>query len=132
MESGSDPELEAAIDHARATLPEFVTRVADPNLAYSLVALKVRFSLPDESTRDIWLDEAAYVNGEFSGNMGDDLPTLHLAFDDRLVINQADIIDWMIVENHKLVGGFTIRLACLRMTPEEQKRFLESLGYSLE
>ena len=64
--------------------------------------------------------------------MGDDLPLLHLAFDDRLVINEADIIDWMIVENHKLVGGFTIRLAYSRMTPEEQKRFLESLDYSLE
>jgi hypothetical protein len=38
----------------------------------------------------------------------------------------------MIVEDGKLIGGYTIRLAFQRMSPEEKQRFLETVNYSIE
>jgi hypothetical protein len=38
----------------------------------------------------------------------------------------------MIVEDDKLIGGYTIRLAYERMSPEDQQRFLESIDYVIE
>jgi hypothetical protein len=38
----------------------------------------------------------------------------------------------MLVEDDKLVGGYSIRLAYQRMSPEEKERFLEAANYSIE
>ena len=129
---GSDPEMESAFAEARATLDEFITRIAELNPTREFVALKVRFTLPDASTQDIWCDEAAYENSQFTGNMGDDISSLKLAFGDRITISNKNIVDWMIVQDGKLIGGFTIRVAFSRMTPAEKEFFLNDAGYSIE
>lgn len=131
-ESGPDPEMGSAFAEARASLDEFVQRLDDPNPTRTFAALKVRFTLPDGSTLDIWCDDVAYEDGQFTGNLGDDLPSLKLSFGDRLAISPDDIVDWMIVEDGKLIGGFTIRLAYSRMTPEEKQFFLNDAGYSID
>jgi len=51
---------------------------------------------------------------------------------EKIRVDEEDIVDWMIVEDGKLVGGYTIRLAVERMSPEERERFLETLDYSIE
>ena len=127
-----DAELDAVIAQAHATLPEFIALLAESNPAYSLIGMKVRFSPREGGTRDVWTDGVTYINDQFMGNMGDEIPSLHLAFDDRIVIDEQDIVDWMIVMDGKLIGGYTIRLYFLRMTPAEQKMFLENVDYSLE
>jgi uncharacterized protein YegJ (DUF2314 family) len=82
--------------------------------------------------QDIWVDEMTYTNGILRGHVGDDIPALKLEAGEKINIDQKDIIDWMIVEDGKLVGGYTIRLAVQRMSPEERQRFLETLDYSIE
>ena len=64
--------------------------------------------------------------------MGDDIPSLKLSAGEKIVVPAEDIVDWMIVEDGQLVGGYTIRLAYHRMLPEEKERFLETLDYSIE
>lgn len=127
-----DFEMEAAFTQAHATLHEFIQHIATPNITRTFAALKVRFKLPDGSAQDIWCDNVTHRDDQFTGNMGDDIPALRLAFDDRITIPAADILDWMIVENGKLIGGFTIRVAYSRMTPEEQQLFLNDAGYSVD
>ncbi|RJP53073.1 MAG: DUF2314 domain-containing protein [Anaerolineaceae bacterium] len=126
-----DLEMESAFTEARATLDEFILYISIPK-EREFVALKVRFALPGETTQDIWCDEVTYEVGQFTGNMGDDIPSLKLSFDERVIISKTDIVDWMIVENGKLIGGFTIRVAYSRMTPEEQQLFLNDAGYSVD
>jgi uncharacterized protein YegJ (DUF2314 family) len=128
----ADVELEAAIQQARNTLDEFTDRIASPHPGRTLVAVKVRFFPPESLPQDIWVDGVTYTDGSFLGNMGDDIPSLKLSFDDRIVVQTKDFVDWMIVEDGKLVGGYTIRLAYQRMSPEEKERFLETLDYSIE
>ena len=127
-----DVEMEAAFQQARDTLDSFIQKIGTPQANRTLVAVKVRFVLPDDSTQDLWVDRIAYSDGSFQGTMGDDIPTLKLSIDDKITISRKDIVDWMIVEDGKLIGGYTIRLAFQRMTPEQKERFLETVHYSIE
>ncbi|HET6824232.1 MAG TPA: DUF2314 domain-containing protein [Anaerolineales bacterium] len=127
-----DSELDAAIAQARGSLDDFVTRIATAHANRTFVAVKVRFTPPGEPPQEIWVDEVTYTNGVFRGNMGDDIPSLRLEAGEKVTIHEEDIVDWMIVEDGKLVGGYTIRLAVQRMSPEERERFLETLDYTIE
>jgi uncharacterized protein YegJ (DUF2314 family) len=130
--SSTDPELDAAIQEARNTLDVFIQKLATPDSDRTFAAVKVRFVTPDGSSQDIWVDGVTYEDGSFSGNFGDDLPSLKLSMGERIHVNREEIVDWMLVEDGKLVGGYTIRLAYQRMSPEEKERFLEAANYSIE
>ena len=130
--SSGDTALDSAIAQARDSLDEFVKRIAAPHANRTFVAVKVRFAPPGESTQDIWVDEVNHTNGVFRGTMGDDIPSLRLEAGEKVTINEEDIIDWMLVEDGKLIGGYTIRLAVQRMSPEEREQFLETLDYTIE
>ena len=128
----ADREMESAIQQARDTLDLFIEKIGTPHPARTQVAVKVRFILPNEPPQDIWVDQVTYAGGSFRGTMGDDIPTLRLSIGDKITIARDEIVDWAIVEEGKLVGGYTIRLALQRMSPEEQERFLETLPYTIE
>ena len=132
MPSDSDNEMEAAFQQARDTLDSFIVKIGTPSPNRTLVAVKVRFVLPDGSSQDLWVDQISYQDGVFHGTMGDDLPTLRLSMDDKITIKRKDIVDWMLVEDGKLIGGYTIRLAYERMSPEQKKQFLKTINYSIE
>ena len=131
-QSSVDLEMETAFQQAQDTLDSFIQKIDAPQPDRTLVAVKVRFVLPDSSTQDLWVDRITYKDGSFHGTMGDDIPSLKLSVDDKITIKRQDIVDWMIVENGKLIGGYTIRLAFRRMSPEQKERFLETVHYSVE
>jgi uncharacterized protein YegJ (DUF2314 family) len=131
--SATDAELEAAIVKARDSLDTFIAKITTPHTDRTFVVVKVRFYPPGEVSQDIWVDEVTYSNGVFRGTMGDDIPALKLEMGEKItIIDEENIVDWMIVEDGKMIGGFTIRLAVQRMSPEERERFLETLDYSIE
>lgn len=130
--SGTDTELEAATQQARDSLNTFTSTITTPHVDRTFVAVKVRFFPPNELPQDIWVDEVTYTGGAFRGNMGDDIPSLKLEAGEKITIKDKDILDWMIVEDGKLIGGYTIRLALERMSTEEREQFLETLDYSIE
>ena len=124
--------MDSAIRQARDTLDLFVERLRTPHPDRTFVAIKARFFPPDDLPQDIWVDEVTYSDGAFRGNMGDDIPSLKVEAGEKITVREEDILDWMIVEDGKLIGGYTIRLAVQRMTPEERERFLETLDYTIE
>lgn len=127
-----DVELESAIQQARDSLPTFIQTIATPHTSRTLVAVKVRFMPPSEIPQDIWVDEVTYTDGVFRGSVGDDIPALRLEFGEKINVDENEILDWMIVQDGKLLGGYTIRLAMQRMSAEERERFLQSLDYVIE
>lgn len=127
-----DAEMESAFQEARNSLDFFIEKIETPHPDRTYVAVKVRFFPPGDLPQDIWLDDAKYRNGSFRGIMGDDIPALKLRAGEEIVVPIGDLLDWMIVEDGKLIGGYTIRLAYERMSPAEKERFLEMIDYSLE
>jgi len=130
--TGTDLELDSAIAQARDSLDSFIAAIATPRADRTFAAVKVRFYPADEPTQDIWVDEVTYSGGVFRGSMGDDIPSLKLEMGEKITVEEKDIVDWMIVEDGKLIGGYTIRLAVKRMSPEEKERFLKTLDYSID
>jgi uncharacterized protein YegJ (DUF2314 family) len=128
----TNAELDAAIAQARDSLTTFTSTIATPHADRTFVAVKVRFFSPDASSQDIWVDEVTYKDGVFRGSMGDDIPSLKLEMGEKITVKETDIVDWMIVQDGKLMGGYTIRLAVKQMSPEERERFLETLDYEIE
>jgi uncharacterized protein YegJ (DUF2314 family) len=110
----------------------FIEKIETPHPDRTLVAVKVRFVPADGLSQDMWVDEISYEAGSFHGTMGDDIPSLRLTVGDKITIAPEDIVDWMIVEDGKLIGGYTIRLAFQRMSPAEKERFLETVNYTIE
>lgn len=131
-EPAADAELEAAIRTARQSLDTFKEKIGTPHPDRTFVAVKVRFTPPDNVPQEIWVDEVTYIDGVLQGSMGDEIPSMRLTAGETIRVDEKDIVDWMIVEEGKLIGGYTIRLAVLRMSPEEREQFLETLDYSIE
>jgi uncharacterized protein YegJ (DUF2314 family) len=131
-QADSDLEMDSAIRHAQDTLDLFIEKLKTPHPHRTFVAIKSRFFPPDDRPQDIWVDEVTYSDGAFRGNMGDDIPSLKLEAGEKITVREEDILDWMIVEDGKLIGGYTIRLAVQRMTPEDREGFLETLDYTIE
>ncbi len=127
-----DAGMEAAFQQARDTLDLFIEKIGTSHPDRSLVAVKTRFFLPGELPQDLWVDQVTYADGAFRGTMGDDIPLLRLSIGDKITIAREDVLDWAIIEDGKLIGGYTIRLAVQRMSPEEKERFLETLPYTIE
>ena len=130
--SATDPELDAAIAQARGSLTTFIETIATPHVDRTYVAVKVHFSPREEFPLDIWVDDVTYSDGIFRGNIGDDIPSMKLEVGERITVDEKDILDWMIVQDGKLIGGYTIRLAIQRMSPDERERFFATLDYEID
>ena len=114
----ADPEMNAAIERGRATLPTFWASYASPKPSETGHALKVRFSTR-KGGEHIWVGEVKkQPDGTYSGlfaNEPRDLPGKRAG--DLVEFTGADISDWMFMRNGKIVGGETIR-PMLKMMPK--------------
>jgi len=105
-----DPEMNAAIERGRATLPTFWASYASPKPSETGHALKVRFSTR-KGGEHIWVGEVKkQPDGTLTGvfaNEPRDLPGKRAG--DKVKFAEADISDWMFMRNGKIVGGETIK-----------------------
>ncbi|TCU73706.1 uncharacterized protein YegJ (DUF2314 family) [Bradyrhizobium sp. R2.2-H] len=106
----ADPEMNAAIERGRATLPTFWASYVSPKPSETGHALKVRFSTR-KGGEHIWVGEVKkQPDGTFTGLLANeprDLPGKHAG--DKVSFGEADVSDWMFTRNGKIVGGETIK-----------------------
>ncbi len=106
----ADMEMNAAIAHARDTLPTFWASYDAPKPSETGHSLKVRF-LTRKGAEHIWMAEVKKLpNGAYSGHFANeprDLPGKREG--DLVEFAQGDISDWMFMRNGKIVGGETIK-----------------------
>ena len=114
-----NPEMNAAIAKARATLPTFWASYDAPKSSETGHSLKVRFPKPTSGHEHIWMAEVKKTaDGRYSArfaNVPRDLPGKRAG--DVAEFKEADISDWMFTRNGKIVGGETIR-PMLKMMPK--------------
>ncbi len=112
--------MNAAIAHARDTLPTFWASFDAPKPTEIGHALKVRFT-GDGYVEHIWMTDVEKLpDGNYSGRFANE-PSDLLGKDigDQVEFKQADISDWMFMRNEKVVGGETIK-ALLKSMPKEE------------
>src|SRR5574341_35071 len=67
----SDQELNAAIEQARSTIDMLLHAMLAPKPSYDFLGIKVRFSRPDGTFDDNWVEPIDYYDGIFTIKMMD-------------------------------------------------------------
>jgi uncharacterized protein YegJ (DUF2314 family) len=116
----ADAEMNAAIAHARDTLPTFWASFDAPKPTETGHALKVRFDV-GVGVEHIWVSDVKKLSdGDYSGRFANEpSDLLGKNIGDQVKFKQTDISDWMFMRNEKIVGGETLR-ALLKSMPEEE------------
>jgi uncharacterized protein YegJ (DUF2314 family) len=109
--NSGNPEMNAAIAKARATLPAFWASYDARKPSETGHSLKARFPKPGSGNEHIWMADVKKIgDGRYSGkfaNVPRDLPGKKAG--DVAEFKEADISDWMFMRNDKIVGGETIK-----------------------
>lgn len=129
----ADDELAEAVQQARDTLYLWRQEFLAPRQAYSMASLKVRFR-NDSGVEDIWTEPMFVLDDVYTVRLVEGVTLEQGAHPGRLMdVKPEDIVDWMLLEKDgTVVGGYTLRLEYERMTPEQQKKYLEITGYKFD
>ncbi|WP_160168191.1 DUF2314 domain-containing protein [Rhodopirellula sallentina] len=108
-----DEEMNAAIAEARRTLPQFEANWKRPNVEG--VSVKLAFDTVDGEHEHIWFTPIEMREDEITARCANEPQSVDgLAFGDVRTVDQSSLTDWMILENGKCYGGYTIRVLSKR------------------
>lgn len=119
MVSGDDPEMNAAISRARATLPGFWQKFAEHPANEKDFSVKLAIS-DGQLTEHFWCGPVEKNGDGYAcaiANEPQDVKTVE--YGQRMTIDPAIISDWMYMRDGKIVGGETIRVLLPRMNEDE-------------
>jgi uncharacterized protein YegJ (DUF2314 family) len=124
-----DEELAEAVRQAQETLHIWRQEFLAPKKSYTMTSLKVRFG-EEGDIEDMWTEPLYILDNIYTVRMIEGVTVEQGIHPERLLdVEPEDIIDWMLLEEDgTLVGGYTLRLEYKRMTPEQQKRYIEVTG----
>ncbi|SHH20171.1 DUF2314 domain-containing protein [Massilia sp. CF038] len=125
--SREDDDYQATIVAARGSLGSFRQMLADTSTT-KYPSVKVLLEEPDHRAY-IWLSVVAHDNDGFVGEIFElprEFKTYSLAA--RVNVRNDEIQDWMINDEGRLHGGFSLRYARARMSDIEKAAFDEHVG----
>jgi uncharacterized protein YegJ (DUF2314 family) len=127
-----DPQMKAAIEKARATLPEFVRALKAPRPSQTGFSIKTPIS-DGKITEHMWLNPVTFDGTKYHGtvnNQPDKVKGVRLG--SKRSIEPQQVTDWMYLEEKRLVGGFTIRVVRNKLAPKEREDFDRNAPFVLE
>ena len=127
-----DPEMDAAIQASKATLPEFLRVFARQDTATSDFALKVHYD-DGREPEHLWLANLSNQHGKLYGVVSN-LPEFTKAVKkgETVEVDTSKVSDWKYVQNHRLVGGRTIKVLRNHLSPAERKELDASVDYRID
>ena len=111
MVEGNDPEMQAAQDEARKTLPDFIKKLhanKDPEIYF---AVKAGLPTPSGDEEHIWVEDLKYEKGKFAGKLGNEplnLPGKKTG--SEVSFDESAVSDWMIASESGMEGGYTVAI----------------------
>jgi uncharacterized protein YegJ (DUF2314 family) len=129
-----DPKMNAAFAKARATVGQMIEALKSPQ-GKSEFAVKMRFRDEDDEDfgEQMWVQPVRFVDGKFTGRLSNEPEFVTSVKSGQVVSAPRDeILDWMYVENGKLVGGYTVRVQRDSLGPKERAEFDDNVGFRIE
>ncbi len=126
--SKNDPDMNAAMDAARATLPEFLALARTPRADTRLFTVKVRIR-DGEDVEYFWIVPFAEENGRFSGtvdNAPDTVKNVKLGEPITFILN--DIVDWSYLEGRRMRGNYTLCASFKQRPKSEAEALIKRYG----
>ena len=117
----ADGEMASAMSKARASLPEFWSKLEQPGSGETDFSLKVAISgSNDKDVEHFWLTNIKRKDGVITGTISNEpssVKTVHMG--QLYTVNPEKISDWMFKRNGKMVGNETMR-PLLKRLPAQQ------------
>ncbi len=127
--SSESDRMNWAIEKARLTLHYFEECLQNPKEGQSYLSIKARIEDGDK-TEHIWLMEPHFdEEGNIFGTVGNEpIDVTTVVIDQKIGITIDYVSDWMIIEQGRLIGGYTIRAIRDGYTGDDLVNFDKSLG----
>jgi uncharacterized protein YegJ (DUF2314 family) len=125
--------MNLAMEKARLTLKYFKQSLIKPRPDQNYFSLKARIEDGPE-IEHLWLNNVSFDETDnFYGTIGNKPLTIkNVSLGKAIGITLENISDWMILEDGKLVGGYTIRVTRDELTEKELRKFDEQLGFIVD
>lgn len=130
--SKTNSALETAMAKGRATLPQFVTALKNPQPGQSEFAVYARFRGGDGHSEYLWLSPVKLSGNGFRGTINNRPRLQKLKLGQTVTVPAADAMDWMYLDHKKLVGAQTSRVMRDQMTTRQRAAFDQSLPYRFD
>jgi uncharacterized protein YegJ (DUF2314 family) len=116
-----DPDIQKAIETARATVPQFLDALQKPAPNQRQFMARKIFPAKDAKQQILWVTDLTYDGKLLHGTLDDNTakPGSGIGPDGKVSFPPAEIADWMFNEDGKAVGGYMLRALKTKMTPEE-------------
>ncbi len=119
-----------ALQKAHATLPNFIKTLQKPKPSQSQFSIKCAVSDQGQK-RHVWIDDITFDGKKFHGKLGNRLMDKNTKPGNKVEVAPDGVSDWMYIENHKLIGGYTLRAMRDSLSPQEKKEFDKSLTFAV-
>lgn len=131
--SGTEDRMNFAMEKARLTLSYFKQSLVAPAGYQQYFSLKARIA-DGEIVEHIWLTDVSFDDSNiFYGKIGNaPLNVTTVKLGQEVGISFSDVSDWMIIENGRLIGGYTIRVLREGLTGQALANFDRSVGLFID
>jgi uncharacterized protein YegJ (DUF2314 family) len=126
--AATDPVMNAAIEKARGSLPQFWTMFAAPQSGIGDFSLKLAIT-DGQGTEHFWCSEIEGNADKASCRISNDPQVVQtVAMGQRVEVDPAIISDWMYQKDGKIVGAQTLRVIVKTLPPEEAEQYKAMLA----
>lgn len=128
-----DERMKWAIEKANLTLWYFEESLKNKQPYQNYFSIKVLITDGDEGEH-IWLTDPHFDDeGNLFGTVGNEPVNIRsVKFNQKIGIKRDLISDWMIIENGRLIGGYTIRAIRDGVAEKEKAAFDNSIGLYID
>ena len=124
-----DEKMNWAMDKSRLTLHYFKKSLQNPNPAQQYFSVKVKIEDAGK-IEHIWLIEPSFdQDGNLFGVVGNEpIDVKNIKLNQKIGIEENLVSDWMILENGRLIGGYTLRAIRDNLSGQALQNFDKGLG----
>ena len=125
-----DERMNWGMEKANLTLHYFEKCVENPSPIQQYFSIKIRLEDDNGQVEHLWLGDPSFDDdGNLFGVVGNEpIYVKTVKLDQRIGIDRNKVSDWMIIENGRLIGGYTIRAIREGLSGNDLKQFDKSIG----
>jgi len=127
-----DPDMAAAFRKARETLPEFLALARAQQSTATKLAVKI--AIPDgDGNEYFWLTQFAPRGDKYTGRINNTpRAAKQVKFGQVIEFSEAEIVDWLYMEDGKMRGNFTACALLKREPPDQVEAMKKQYGLSCD
>ena len=127
--ASDDSAMQAAIERARATVPELVRRLRNPPATQTYASVKLPL-WEGETVEHVWLSNVKYDGQRFHGRIDNEIELLRgWSLGDTVSAVADSISDWLVIDDSIAAGGYSIRVLRDRLTDSERAEWDAAAPY---